>query len=73
MAIRSIEDTLDRTARIISHRAGAKVVCKGNQTPHTDGATIFLPELPHPCSEEIERVWHGVIDHEVGHVPLLRF
>lgn len=65
---RQLEDTLERTAKIISQRSGAKVICKGSQTPQTNGQTIFLPSLPSPCPQAIERVWHGVVDHELGHV-----
>lgn len=70
---RYLENTLERTARILSQRAGVKVICKGNVTPQTNGKTIFLPALPTPCPESIERVWHGVCDHEVGHVLFTDF
>lgn len=64
----NLEDTLERTAKIISHRSGVEVIFKGNTAPHTDGRTIYLPSLPSPCPEAILRVFRGTADHESAHV-----
>lgn len=62
-----LEDTLERIARTISRRAGITIVCRGNEAK-TNGKEIILPSLPTPCSSQLERFWHGCLDHEVGHV-----
>lgn len=62
-----LEDTLERTAKIISHRAGVKIVYKGNQTPSTDGTSIQLPAVPTPLTEEVEIAFKAYTDHECAH------
>lgn len=69
----NIADTLERTAQTIARRANVQLVCRGNETPRTNGNVIFLPALPEPCPKHIERVWHGVLDHETSHVLFTDF
>src|SRR5687767_4457991 len=65
---RTLTDTLDRTAKIIARRANVRLVSRGDEHPRTDGRTIYLPAMPEPCPPHIERMWHGVLDHETGHI-----
>lgn len=62
-----LEDTLERIGRTISRRAGITITCRGNEAK-TNGKEIILPSLPSPCPPDLERFWHGVLDHEVSHV-----
>lgn len=74
MSKKLVADIFDRTARVLSHRAGVNVVCRGNIiTPHTDGKTIYLPSLPQPCPAVVERAWHGLVDHETAHLLFTDF
>lgn len=70
---RNLKDTMERTAQTIARRAGVRLICRGNETPRTDGRTIVLPALPSPCSKHIERIYHGSLDHENGHIIFTTF
>lgn len=71
----NLVSTLEKTAKVISGRAGkdVQIISRGNEHPRTDGRRIWLPELPDPCPEEIQRVFHGVTDHELGHIKFSNF
>lgn len=63
-----LQDTFERVAKTIAARTNVQVIMKGNESPRTDGKRIWLPSIPNPCPEGVERALHGTLDHETAHV-----
>lgn len=52
----------------IARRHGVNIVYGNYRTAMTDYNTIYLPNLPINCSEKMETLLWGFINHEAGHI-----
>ena len=62
-----LENSLERTARLLSHNFGIKVIFQGAECK-TDGKVIYLPALPDDAPKELLDALMGFLDHEIGHI-----
>ncbi len=62
---------LRKWARMLSKNMGVSIVFSGDQ-PMTDGDTIRVFALPDEIPADVEAAIIGAIDHEAGHVDLVR-
>lgn len=70
--IRLVENSVERTARMLSREYGIRVVWKGSQAM-TDGKTITLPVLPDDAPDELLEAVQGYLDHETAHIIFTDF
>lgn len=70
--IRLVENSVERTARMLSRAYGIRVVWKGTQAM-TDGKTITLPVLPDDAPDELLEAVQGYLDHETAHIIFTNF
>lgn len=70
--IRLVENSVERTARMLSREYGVRVVWKGTQAG-TDGRTITLPVLPDDAPDELLEAVQGYLDHETAHIIFTDF
>jgi len=62
----SLESTLEKVSRVITHRYGLRLVCEGDRC-RTNGRTIYLPSLPENVPEALLGAIRGWADHECSH------
>jgi cobalamin biosynthesis protein CobT len=72
MRTNPFEGQLERLARTLTEQFGVTVLCQGDRAC-TDGNRIWLPSLPEPMDEPLERMVVGYLDHEMGHVAFSDF
>jgi len=70
--IRLVETTVERTARMLAHEYGIRVVWRGSQAK-TEGKTIILPVLPDDAPDELLEAVQGYLDHETAHIIFTEF
>jgi len=70
--IRLVENTVERTARMLSREYGIRVVWEGSDAK-TDGKTIYLPALPDDAPDELLEAVQGYLDHETAHIIFTDF
>lgn len=70
--IRLVENAVERTARMLAHSYGIRVVWKGAEAS-TDGKTINLPVLPDDAPDELLEAVQGYLDHETAHIIFTDF
>lgn len=70
--IRLVENSVERTARMLAHKYGIRVVWRGTQAK-TDGKTITLPVLPDDAPDELLEAVQGFLDHETAHIIFTDF
>jgi cobaltochelatase CobT len=70
--IRLVENTVERTARMLAREYGIRVVWKGTNAM-TDGKTITLPVLPDDAPDELLEAVQGYLDHETAHIIFTDF
>lgn len=70
--IRLVENSVERTARMLSREYGIRVVWKGSKAM-TDGKTITLPVLPDDAPDELLEAVQGYLDHETAHIIFTDF
>lgn len=70
--IRLLENSIERTARMLSKEYGIRVVWKGTQAM-TDGRTITLPVLPDNAPDALLEAVQGYLDHETAHIIFTDF
>lgn len=70
--VRLVENTVERTARMLAREYGIRVVWKGTRA-FTDGKTIVLPSLPDDAPDELLEAVQGYVDHETAHVIFTDF
>ena len=70
--VRLVENTVERTARMLAREYNIRVVWKG-QEAHTNGNTITLPVLPDDASAELLEAIQGYLDHETAHIIFTDF
>lgn len=70
--IRLIENSVERTARMLSQSYGINVVWKAGEVK-TDGKTIYLPTLPDDAPDDLLEAIQGYLDHETAHILFTDF
>lgn len=70
--IRLVENTVERTARMLAREYGVRVVWKGT-VAMTDGKTITLPVLTDDAPDELLEAVQGYLDHETAHIIFTDF
>lgn len=70
--IRIFETSIEKLARILSHKWKVKVIFRHGECK-TDGKTIYLPVLPDDANVDLMKATQGYLDHETAHVVFTDF